>query len=121
MRHRVKKAILNRPADQRKALKRNLLTSLFLEKKVKTTEAKAKALCVEADKLIALVKRQKEDFNAIRQLNDVLYTTESSKAAWEYIQSLKTRKSGFTRNVKLGYRPGDGALKIQVELLPDTE
>ena len=44
MRHRNTKAILNRPADQRKALVRNLLTNLFEHGSMKTTEAKAKAV-----------------------------------------------------------------------------
>ena len=116
MRHRNKKAILNRPADQRKALIRNLLTSLFLSGKVKTTEAKAKALTVEANKLIAKVKSQ-NNFNAIRSLKQVIFTEESAKKAIEFISTQKAKTSGFTRLTKVGMRAGDNACLAQVELI----
>ncbi|MDH3324185.1 MAG: bL17 family ribosomal protein [Candidatus Peregrinibacteria bacterium] len=115
MRHRNKKAILNRPADQRKALLRNLITSLFLTGKVKTTDAKAKALAKEAEKLISKVKG-KDKMNSIRELKKVIFSKESSIKALEYIE--KTEKtSGFTRATKIGYRDGDNALLVQIELL----
>ncbi len=115
MRHRNKKAILNRPADQRKALIRNLISSLFLHGKVKTTDAKAKALSSEAEKLITLVKG-KDDMNAIRELKKVIFTEESSIKALDYIKTT-TKTSGFTRTTKVGLRAGDNALLIQVDLI----
>jgi len=116
MRHRNSKAILNRPADQRKALLRNLITSLFLSGQVKTTEAKAKALSSEVEKLITRAKSRKEEFNTIRDLKQVIFTEESSIKALAYIK--KTSKvSGFTRMTKIGMRAGDNALLIQVELI----
>lgn len=118
MRHRNNKAILNRPADQRKALVRNLITSLFLYGHVKTTDAKAKALQSEAEKLITLVKGKSDDFNAIRELNRVIFTDESSKAALAYIKATK-KTSGFTRATKVGMRAGDNALLMQVELIKE--
>lgn len=114
MRHRNTKAILNRPADQRKALIRNLISSLFLYGKVKTTDAKAKALASAAEKLITKV-RGKDDMNAIRELNKVIFTEESSKKALAFVKGLE-RASGFTRTVKVGMRAGDNALLMQVEL-----
>ncbi len=115
MRHRNKKAILNRPADQRKALRRSLLTSLFLHGKVNTTDAKARELVRIAEKLITKVKG-KDDMNAIRELKKVIFTKESSLKALDYIK--KTDKtSGFTSAVRVGLRAGDNALLIQVELL----
>ncbi len=119
MRHRVKKHILNRPADQRKALVRNLVTSLFLYGKVKTTESKARALKSEAEKLITAVKRQPEDRNAIRMLTKTIFTEEASKKALAYIKGTE-KISGYTRATKLGYRAGDNALLVQVELLPHS-
>lgn len=115
MRHRNAKNILNRPADQRKALIRNLLTSLFLYGKVKTTDAKAKALGQEADKLISLIQG-KEDFNAIRELKAVLTTEEACRNALDFAKKTD-RKSGFSRLTKIGFRKGDGALVIQVDLI----
>ena len=118
MRHNNSKHILNRPADQRKALVRNLLNSFFLYGKVKTTDAKAKALNSAAEKLITRVKRQEDEFNAIRELNRVLTTEEASRKAFEYIKATK-KTSGYTRRVKIGFRSGDGALLEQVELIQD--
>lgn len=115
MRHKNKKATLNRPADQRKALVRNLITSLFLNKKLQTTNAKAKALSSEVEKLITKVKG-KEDFNAIRDLMQVVFTEESSRSALEYIKGTD-KVSGYTRLTKIGQRSGDGAQVIQVELI----
>lgn len=119
MRHRNKKATLNKPADQRKAMVRNLLTSLFLTGSVKTTDAKAKALSSEAEKLITLIKG-KDDMNAIRELKKVIFTEGSSIKALAYVQKT-TKTSGFTRITKLGYRAGDSALLMQVDLISETE
>lgn len=117
MRHRNSKAILNRPADQRKALMRNLVTSLFLNGSIKTTDAKAKALSSEAEKLISKAKG-KDDMAAIRALMQVLFTKESSVKALEYIR--KTSKtSGFTRCTKVGVRAGDAATMTMVELIQE--
>ncbi|HEY5713791.1 MAG TPA: 50S ribosomal protein L17 [Candidatus Gracilibacteria bacterium] len=117
MRHRKNSAILNRPADQRKALIRNLITSLFLYGKVQTTEAKAKALQPAAEKLITKVKSQ-DDMNAIRSAMQVVYTEDASKALLAYAKKT-TKTSGFTRVTRIGYRAGDNALKVQVELITD--
>ncbi len=117
MRHRNTKAILNRPADQRKALIRNLVSSLFLYGKVKTTDAKAKALASAAEKLITKVKG-KDDMNAIRELKKVVFTEDSSKKALGYARATK-KISGFTRTTKIGHRAGDSALMMQVELITE--
>ena len=117
MRHRNKKAILNRPADQRKALMRNLLTSLFLTGHLTTTDAKAKALVSAADQIIALLK-SKDDMNGIREMKKVLFTEESQKKALDFAKKTK-KNSGFTRKTRIGYRAGDAALKIKVELIFD--
>lgn len=120
MRHRVKKATLNKPADQRKAMMRNLITSLFEHGYVQTTDAKAKALSAAAEKLITLVKRQKEDFNAIRELKKVIFTEASQRKALEYAKSTE-KTSGFVRETKIRMRAGDGALIVQVSLINDTK
>ncbi len=116
MRHRNTKISLNRPAAHRKAVVRNLLTSLFLYGKVKTTEPKARVLTSEANKLITKVK-SKDAANAVRELKKVIFTKESSKKALEYITKQTKKDSGFTRSAKIGLRDGDNALLIQVELI----
>ena len=95
---------------------RNLMTSLFEHGKVETTDARAKALSSEAEKLITRAKGQKETFNAIRELSKVLYTESASKSALAYINDTK-KTSGFTRETKLRVRPGDGGVIVQVELI----
>ncbi len=115
MRHRNSKAKLNRPADQRKAMVRNLITSLFLEGKVKTTDARAKVLSAEAEKLVNKI-RGKEDMNAIRDLMSVVFTKEASKKALDYSKQLD-QTSGFTRMTKIGVRAGDNSSVVQVELI----
>ncbi len=121
MRHRSGKATLNRPADQRRALLRSLMTSLFQEGSVKTTNAKAKVLQAEAEKLITLIKRslgKNEEFNAIRDAKQVLFTEASQRAAVEFgKQTQKT--SGFVRVTRIGVRDGDAALIMQVDLISE--
>jgi large subunit ribosomal protein L17 len=95
------------------------MTSLFLFGKVKTTDAKAKALASAAEKLITKVKNN-DDMNAIRALKEVIFTEESSRKALEY--SRKTQKtSGFTRTTKIGFRDGDRACLLQVNLINADE
>ena len=106
---------MNRPADQRKALVRNLVTSLFQYGYVKTTTAKAAALASEAEKLITRIKG-KEPMNAIRELKKVIFTDEASRNALAFAQNTKSG-SGYTRRVKLGQRAGDAAQLIHVELI----
>lgn len=118
MRHRNKKAILNRPSDQRKALVRNLLTSFFEHGGLETTQTKAKALASAAERLITLVKR-KDDMNAIRELKRVLFTESSSRKALAYAR-VAERNSGYTRIIKTRYRDGDSALMVKVELIQDV-
>jgi large subunit ribosomal protein L17 len=121
MRHRNKKAILNRPADQRKAMVRNLVTSLFLYGKVKTTGARAKVLSSEAEKLITKTKKRiaaKDEMNAIRFINQTIFTEDSAKNLMAYAGKTK-KTSGFTRATKIGFRAGDNALLVQVELIEE--
>lgn len=123
MRHRNAKATLNRPADQRKAMVRNLVTSLFQEGSVKTTNARAKVLQAEAEKLITLIKRsltKDEEFNAIRDIKQMLFTEAAQRGALEFAKSTK-KTSGFTRATKLGIRDGDAALILQVDLISDAK
>lgn len=121
MRHRSAKATLNRPADQRRAMVRNLMTSLFAEGALTTTGARANVLASEAEKLITLVKRslgKDQEFNAIRDLKQVLFTEAAQRAALEYAKNSK-KTSGFTRSTKIGFRDGDAALQVQIELISE--
>ncbi|MDI7275866.1 MAG: 50S ribosomal protein L17 [Anaerolineae bacterium] len=108
MRHRVAGRRLSRPVGHRRALYRNLITELFRHERIKTTEAKAKAVQAQAEKLITVAKRQ--DVHARRQVAAVL-TDEAvvkrlvDEIALRYLE----RPGGYTRLVHLGPRLGDAA------------
>lgn len=79
MRHKVKRHRLNRPADQRRALLRNLTTQVLKHGRVTTTEAKAKAVKSEVERMITLAKRGTEDLSARRAVSAYLLEKRSSQ------------------------------------------
>lgn len=116
MRHRKKKTTLGREKASRKALLRNLATSIIIYEKVKTTKAKAKAVRPEVEKLITIAK--KNDLTARRKLLEVLYHKKAVNKALEILgPRYKERKGGYTRIINLGQRAGDGAEMAQIEFV----
>ena len=120
MRHRVKKHLKfnNKTSAHRDAMKRNLVTSLFLHKSIKTTEKKAKSIIQIVDKLINVVNT-KDEMNAIRFANKIIYTKESSLELFKNVApKYKGEKtSGFTRITPIKYRDGDNAKLVILELV----
>lgn len=117
MRHKVKKSKLNLPRDQRRLLIKNLATSLVINEKIKTTEAKAKALRPVFDKLVNTAKKE-DKVTAIREVNAFLQNELSAKKLIDQIaKKYENKSSGFTRIVKLGPRAGDSAPLVQIELI----
>jgi len=118
MKHRKSILKLNRTSSHRKAMFRNMVTSLFKHDKIKTTEAKAKGLRKIADKMITLAKRG--DLHARRQAlavireKDVVHTLFN-----EVTEKFSSRQGGYTRITKLGPRKGDVAPMAQIELIFD--
>jgi large subunit ribosomal protein L17 len=116
MRHRKKTTILGRKKGPKKALLRSLATDLVLYEKIKTTEAKAKAIKPVIEKLIT--KGKVGDLNAKRQLLKYLYLENAVKKVLEELgPRYKTRKGGYTRIIKLGTRQGDAAKIVQIEFV----
>ncbi len=116
MRHLKKKGTLGRAADHRKALLRNLATSFFLEGSIKTTQAKAKALVPYLEKIFTAIK-DKEPREVTRYLKKIVYTKESSKkVTGGLIKKLKNKQSGRLRMLNVGYRKGDNAPLVKIEL-----
>lgn len=116
MRHRKVGKILGRKRAPRKALMCNLATSFILSDKIKTTEAKAKALRAFVEKLITLSKTN--NLTTRRRLIVVLKKPEAVKKALEVIgPKYKERAGGYTRIIKLGRRRGDAAKMAQIELV----
>lgn len=120
MRHQKKGKKLGRTAAPRKALFRSLVTSFVIYEKIKTTEAKAKALRPIAEKMITLAK--KDTLHNRRQALKVLYIEDAVKKLFEVIgPRYKERKGGYTRIVKLMPRKNDGAEMAILELVEDKE
>ena len=116
MRHRVSGRKLSRSTGHRRALYRNLVTDLLRYEKVVTTEAKAKAVCPLAEKIITLGKQG--SLHARRQaLTFVLDKRVVDKVFGDIGPRYADRSGGYTRMVKLGPRLGDGAPMVQLELV----
>lgn len=108
MRHRKQGRKLNRTASHRKAMLRNLVTSLMEQEAVRTTDAKAKEVRRTAERMITLAKRG--DLHARRQaLRIVRSRAVVTKLFDEIAPRYAARNGGYTRIVKIGERRGDGA------------
>ena len=95
---------------------KNLAASVLLYEKVKTTEAKAKAVKPQLERLITAAK--KGDLTARRQLLAVVPQPLAVKKAMEVLGArYQDRQGGYTRIIKLGKRAGDGAAMVQIELV----
>ncbi len=120
MRHRVGGRHLGRNTAQRKALFRGLITDLFRHERITTTEAKAKAVRAEAEKLLTLARRG--DLAARRTaIKTVLDKKVVSKMFDELGPRYKDRHGGYTRLLKLGPRHGDAAEMVILELVDREE
>ncbi len=118
MKHRKTVLKLNRTSSHRKAMFRNMVTSLFKHTRIRTTEAKAKGLRKIADKMITLAKRG--DLHARRQALAVIREKEIVHQLFsEVSEKFDSRQGGYTRITKLGPRKGDVAPMVQIELIYD--
>lgn len=107
MKHRIFGKKLKRTIGERKSLFRNLISSLILKGKIQTTEAKAKAIKGQIDKLVGWSK--KGTLTARRRLLRVLDKRAVDKLMGGLTPIFEGRLSGFTQMVKLGPRKGDSA------------
>lgn len=116
MRHRKTTKTLDRKRGPRKALFRSLATNLILYEKIKTTEAKAKAIKPVVEKLIT--KGKAGNLHARRELMEVLYVENAVKKVLEDLSPrYKDKKGGYTRIIKMAPRQGDGAQMAQIEFV----
>jgi len=108
MRHRKAGLKLNRTSSHRKAMFRNMVTSLIKYEKIRTTDAKAKEIRRWGDKLVTLAKRG--DLHARRQALAIVRERAVVKKLFDEAPGRFGEISGgYTRVVKLGRRPGDAA------------
>jgi large subunit ribosomal protein L17 len=137
MRHRVAGKKLNRSSGNRKALRRNLVTALLHYERIETTDAKARAIRAQAEKLITLAKRglaaeQEEPARGVHarrlaagRINR--WVTEPDGTVVDIVNKLfediapryANRSGGYTRVYKLGPRKGDAAQMVLMELVEE--
>ena len=116
MRHRNAGFKLGRNTSHRRALLRNLVTSVLIEDRVQTTVAKAKAVRPLVEKMITLGK--KGDLHSRRQAHSFLMTDASVTRLFEVVAPrYGDRQGGYLRIVRAGFRQGDGGEKAFIELL----
>lgn len=116
MRHRNAGFKLGRNTSHRRALLRNLVTSVIVEDRVETTVAKAKAVRPHVEKMITLGK--KGDVHSRRQALSFLMTDAAVTRLFETVAPrYGDRQGGYLRIVRTGFRKGDGGEKAFIELL----
>ncbi|MBS1858650.1 MAG: 50S ribosomal protein L17 [Acidobacteria bacterium] len=116
MRHQYAGYKLKRDVGARKALLRNLATSVIDVERVVTTVPKAKAVKPIVEHLITLAK--KDTLHARRQAAAVLNTPKSVKKLFDTLGTrFGQRNGGYARIVRLGPRKGDGAEQAMIELV----
>lgn len=135
MRHLKIGRKLGRNSSHRKALYRNMVTSLMVHGRIRTTEAKAKELRRFADQVITLGKavtpsslegleglelekaKAQRLHNIRRARKMVLDQGALHRVFNEYAERFKERPGGYTRIYKVGFRPGDNAPMAVIELV----
>jgi len=116
MRHGKTGKKLGRDSSHRRALYANLACSLIEHGRIRTTEAKAKAVRPYAEKLITLGRRG--DLHARRQVLAELRSQEVVHQLFSDVAPrMADRPGGYTRIVKLGTRLGDAAEMAYLELV----
>jgi len=116
MRHNSGYRKLGRTKEHRRALLRNLATDLFRHERLTTTLPKARELRPFAEKLITLARR--DDLHARRQVVSQISDRVVVKKLFDTLgPRFASRPGGYTRALKLGPRPGDGADMAIVELV----
>jgi large subunit ribosomal protein L17 len=116
MRHRNAGFKLGRNTSHRRALLRNLTTSVILEDRVETTLTKAKAVRPLVEKMITLGKNG--DLASRRQALAFLMTDQSVARLFDTVAPrYSDRQGGYLRIIHTGFRKGDGGEKAFIELL----
>jgi large subunit ribosomal protein L17 len=120
MRHGDKVKNLSRTKAHRDALLSNLAVALITHKRIVTTVAKAKALRVYVEPLIT-----KSKTNTTHQRRIVFSYLQDKEAVTELFSTIAEkvagRPGGYTRIIKLGFRPGDNAEMAMIELVDFNE
>ena len=116
MRHRLGHKKLNRTSEHRKALLKNMLNSLVKYEQITTTLPKAKVLRPEAEKLITIGKKNTLA-NTKRLVSKLQNITTVNKIRKTLSKRYDSRRGGYTRIIKAGYRYGDNAPLAIIEFV----
>jgi len=120
MRHGKSGKRLGRTSSHKKAMVRNMVTSLFEHERIVTTTPKAKEVRKVADKMITLAKRG--DLHAKRQAMSFIRSRDVVAKLFDEIQAQFTdRNGGYTRIIQTGQRRGDAAPMAILELVSYSE
>ncbi len=116
MRHQKTKKTLGRKTGSRKALIKNLASSLILYEKIKTTEAKAKMIKPLVEKMVTRAKS--DTLHNRREIMKKIPAKNVVRKLFEVLgPKYKKRKGGYLRIVRLGERKGDGAKMVVIEFV----
>ena len=121
MRHRIGGRQFGLPSDQRRALLKGLVRSLFIYQKIETTDTRAKDVRIVAERLITTAKRN-NNLHGRREANK--YLTDETLVRHLFTQiapEFKDRPGGYTRMTRIKVRRGDGAPIVLLELATDRE
>jgi len=117
MRHQKSGRKLGRNSSHRKAMLRNMVTSLFEYGHIRTTDHKAKELRRLVDRMVTLGK--KDTLHARRLAARTIRTKDVLRHLFEVVApGYMERHGGYTRTIKLGRRHGDNAEMSIIELMP---
>lgn len=115
MRHRVAGRKFGLPSDQRAALLKGLVRALLERGEIRTTEARAKDVRSVAEKVITVAKTN--DLHSRRLARRLLNDEDLVKDLFDTIApKFAERPGGYTRITKLGFRRGDAAPMVKLEL-----
>ncbi|HET7903615.1 MAG TPA: 50S ribosomal protein L17 [Candidatus Eisenbacteria bacterium] len=120
MRHRKAFRKLSRTREHRRALLRNLVTSLFIHERIETTVAKAKEARRVGERMITFAKRG--DLSARRHVASYVHGDDVVKKLFETVAPwYAERNGGYTRIVRIGRRLGDAGETALLELVKSPE
>jgi large subunit ribosomal protein L17 len=120
MRHRKSFKKLSRTREHRRALLRNLVTSLFIHERIETTVVKAKEARRVGERMITFAKRG--DLSARRHVASYIHGDDVVKKLFDTVAPwYAERHGGYTRIVRIGRRLGDGGETALLELVKSPE
>ncbi len=121
MRHRNHSKRLARKPHQSRLMLKNMVTSVLLYERIRTTKKRAQVVKGVVDRVITIGKGAKKDL-AIRKINQYVVDTNACRKVMEVLAKRSAkRSSGFSRVVPVGTRGGDGALLADLILIDAVE